>query len=176
MSWCESFRILTGCPSRKAQQEILIFPLETKSHFWFISWRRLDAYRLGLTMLSFRPKTAESFCPKGKKWGFFERIEKKIMAQCSTASLLCERCERLRQSFHGSSTYIRDERWIELNKNIYFCLAMTLGVKLLSNLLNFRAKRRLSLPISGFVSRKSSLTCDDKSEAKKEQVILDDKS
>jgi len=32
-----------------------------------------------------------------------------------------------------------------------------------------RAKRRLSLPISGFVSRKSSLTCDDKSEAKKEQ-------
>ena len=95
------------------------------------------------------------------------------MVQCSTASLLYE---RPRQNFHGSSTYIRDERRIELNKNIYFCLAMTHGVKLLSNLLNFRAKRRLSLPISGFVSRKSSLTCDDKSEAKKEQVILDDKS
>ena len=99
-------------------------------------------------------------------------------ATCAFGKMcLYEPCERPPwQNFHGSSTYIRDERRIELNKNIYFCLAMTLGVKLLSNLLNFRAKRRLSLPISGFVSRKSSLTCDDKSEAKREQVILDDKS
>ena len=33
MSWYESFKILTGCPSRSAQQEILIFPLHTESHF-----------------------------------------------------------------------------------------------------------------------------------------------
>ena len=97
-------------------------------------------------------------------------------ATCAFGKMcLYEPCERPPwQNFHGSSTYIRDERRIELNKNIYFCLAMTLGVKLLSNLLNFRAKRRLSLPISGFVSRKSSLTCDDKSEAKKEQVTTQD--
>ena len=49
MSWYESFRILTGCPSRNAQQESLIFPLHTKSHIWFISGWRPDAYRLGLT-------------------------------------------------------------------------------------------------------------------------------
>ena len=47
MSWYESFRILI-CPSRNAQQEILIFPLLTKSHIWFISGWRPDAYRFGL--------------------------------------------------------------------------------------------------------------------------------
>ena len=28
---------LQECPLRKAQQKIMIFPLYTKSHFWFIS-------------------------------------------------------------------------------------------------------------------------------------------
>ena len=27
--------------------QLLNFPLQTKSHFWFISWRPLDTYRLG---------------------------------------------------------------------------------------------------------------------------------
>ena len=39
MSWYESFKILTGCPSRNSQQEISIFPLDTKSHFCYtIFW------------------------------------------------------------------------------------------------------------------------------------------
>ena len=50
ISWYESFRIWTWWPTRNAQQEILIFPLHTKSHVWFISGWRPNAYRL-----SFKP-------------------------------------------------------------------------------------------------------------------------
>ena len=65
MSWYKSFKILTGCPSRNTQQNFLIFPLHTKSHFQFFSWQRLDAYRLG-----FRIYSGNYFC-LSKKWSYF---------------------------------------------------------------------------------------------------------
>ena len=42
------YAICTQKYNQKCNQ-LLNFPLQTISHFWFISWRRLDAYRLGLT-------------------------------------------------------------------------------------------------------------------------------
>ena len=67
MPWCEIFRILTRFPSRNALQEIWIFPEQTKSHFWFISWRRLNAYRLGFRVLS------KSFLPEMISLGLSEK-------------------------------------------------------------------------------------------------------
>ena len=63
--------------SRNAQPEILIFPLHTKSHFWFISGWRPDVYRLGFKVEHLTSPSANHVFMTGKApthlfcWMFF---------------------------------------------------------------------------------------------------------